>query len=86
MGTEVQILSQLHDAVYFQFRERGEKEEMDLLERAVDCIQVPQKHGNRTMVIPGETVGGFNWAHRFRLREDGSLDDWNPRGLDKIKI
>lgn len=89
-GTEVQILSQLHDAVYFQYPISTEREEQDMLEKSINLIQVEQKYsginGQRKMVIPGEAVGGFNWAHRFRLLEDGSKEDWNPRGLDGIRL
>ena len=88
MGREVQILSQLHDAIYFQFPVCDPKTEADILSRALDCIQITQTdpRSGRTMTIPGEVVGGFNWAHRFRLRDDGSLDDWNPRGLDRVRL
>jgi hypothetical protein len=87
MGTgPVQILSQLHDAVYFQMPETNETEEQDWLRQALDCIQVTQKFANRSMTIPGEAVAGYNWAHRFRLLEDGSREDWNPKGLQGIRI
>lgn len=88
MGTQIQILSQLHDAVYFQCHELSEKKEKEMLQNALYLIENPQKdpRSGRIMTIPGEVVGGYNWAHRFRLREDGSLDDWNPRGLDKIRL
>ncbi len=87
LGTEVQILSQLHDAVYFQFRERPEAEELDLLRQCLDQVQVTQHDkSGRSMTIPGEVVGGKNWAHRFRLKEDGSLEDWNLAGLVGIKV
>jgi len=85
-GGPVQILSQLHDAVYFQMPLMSDREEMDYLAKAVEQIQVTQKFVNRTMTIPGEVVGGFNWAHRFRLREDGTKVEWNPKGLDGIRI
>lgn len=89
MGREIQILSQLHDAVYFQASiPENDDEEQDLLRRAVDCIQITQTHrkSGRSMTIPGEVVGGFNWAHRFRLLADGRKQDWNPKGLDGIRI
>ena len=82
----IQLLAQLHDAVYFQMPLTSEKEEMDWLVSARDCVQVTQHFNGRSMTIPGEAVAGFNWAHRFRLLEDGSLDDWNPRGLNEIRI
>lgn len=88
MGREIQILSQLHDAVYFQAPiPANDNEEQAMLKRALDCIQVTQRHkSGRTMTIPGEIVSGFNWAHRFRLLSNGSREEWNPRGLDGVKI
>ncbi len=89
MGTRIQILSQLHDAVYFQaLHPVTASAEKDLLREVLDCIEIPQTHpaSGRTMKIPGEIVGGQNWAHRYRLLADGSKEDWNPRGLDGIKI
>lgn len=89
MGRRIQILSQLHDAVYFQAPiPRNDDEEQALLHEAISHIEVEQhdpKSGRR-MTIPGEAVGGFNWAHRFRLLEDGTPDDWNPNGLSEIRM
>lgn len=82
----VQLLSQLHDAIYFQMPLTSEKEEHDWLREAIDCVEVTQTFGKRSMTIPGEVVSGKNWAHRYRLLEDGSLDDWNPRGLTGVKL
>lgn len=86
MGTEVKILAQLHDAVYFQYPVTDVDTEQDLLQRALKQIQVTQKFVNRRMTIPGEIVGGFNWAHRYRLKADGTSEEWNPNGLDGIRI
>ena len=88
MRHEIQILSQLHDAVYFQARIRDEDSERDLLRECVKYIQVPQYHrlSGRSMTIPGEASGGFNWAHRYRLNEDGTVEDWNPNGLVEIRL
>jgi len=85
-GGPIQLLSQLHDAVYFQMPIMSEREEWDYLERALNCIEIEQKCPTRVMKIPGEIVGGFNWAHRFRLRADGTKDEWNPKGLDGIRL
>jgi DNA polymerase I-like protein with 3'-5' exonuclease and polymerase domains len=86
-GTEVQILSQLHDAIYFQYPFCSEREEFNMLEKALNNIQVTQhSRSGRTMTIPGEIVGGQNWAHRYRLLADGTKEDWNPAGLDGIRL
>jgi len=89
MGSRIQVLSQLHDAVYFQVKiPANYNEEQALLRDALDLIQVRQHHApsGRSMTIPGEAVGGFNWAHRWRLRADGTSEEWNPSGLSSIKV
>lgn len=85
---DIQLLSQLHDAVYFQAPiHANDDEEQDLLKAAVYCMEVPQRAPNgRVMKIPGEVVGGFNWAHAYRLKEDGTPELWNPKGLVGIKL
>jgi hypothetical protein len=87
MKGRIEILSQLHDAVYFQAPiSKSDAEEQELLRECIDCIEVEQtttRNGGRKMKIPGDIVGGFNWAHRFRF---GGKDDWNPKGLDGIRI
>ncbi len=86
MGTRVQILNQLHDAFYFQARIDDDEE--DILAQVKDLFEIPLYHKptGRKFIVPGEIQGGFNWAHRFRLREDGSLENWNPGGLEKITV
>ncbi len=89
MGTRVQILSQLHDAVYFQLPTPvSDDDEQKILREALDCMEITQfdPKSGRSMTIPGEVVGGYNWAHRFRRTEDGTLEDWNPNGLTEIKV
>lgn len=87
MGTDVQILSQLHDAVYFQYPICSEREEFDMLEKAVSNIEIIQRHkSGRTMTIPGEVVGGYNWGHKYRLLADGTKELWNPNGLEGINL
>jgi DNA polymerase-1 len=85
-GGPIQLLSQLHDAVYFQMPVVPEKEEKDLLTQALNCVQITQTCRERTMTIPGEIVGGFNWGHKYRLQEDGSRVEWNPKGLVGIRL
>lgn len=88
MGTKIQILSQLHDAAYFQAPLCSADEEQQLLRECLDCIEVTQHHAasGRTMTIPGEVAGGYNWAHKYRLLADGTIEEWNPDGLTEIKV
>jgi hypothetical protein len=89
MRGRIQILSQLHDAVYFQAPiPANNNEERALLRECISHIEVTQRDlkSGRTMTIPSEAFGGFNWAHRFRLSEAGTVEEWNPRGLDEIRL
>lgn len=81
MGCRVQLLAQLHDALYFQYR--LDDDETEVITQAMKLMEVELEYQGRKFIVPGEAQTGFNWAHRFRLREDGSLDDWNKKGLDK---
>lgn len=87
-GDKIQILSQLHDAIYFQAPITNEADEKQMLRDVIKLIEIEQydPRQNRRMKIPGEIVSGFNWAHRFRLLEDGTKEEWNPRGLDGIRL
>lgn len=89
MHQRIQILSQLHDAVYFQAKiPDSDADEQALLRDCLNLVQVTQTdpRSGRRMTIPAEVSGGFNWAHRFRLDESGNLEDWNPRGLVEIRV
>jgi len=89
MRGRVQILSQLHDAVYFQAKEPdSEDDERQLLRDCMRLVEVEQHDpvSGRRMTIPGEAVGGFNWAHKFRLSETGVTEEWNPKGLTAIDL
>jgi DNA polymerase I-like protein with 3'-5' exonuclease and polymerase domains len=89
MRGKIQVLSQLHDAVYFQAKiPINVSEEQNLLRDCLACIEIAQRDpkSGRRMTIPAEAVGGFNWAHSHRLLEDGTVEEWNPRGLREIKL
>lgn len=86
MGNRIQLLSQLHDAWYFQYR--IDDDENDIIKEALNYMKVVHYHklpdGTlREFTVPNEAQIGFNWAHRWKLREDGTREDYNPRGLDK---
>lgn len=70
----VQLLAQVHDAVYFQFRET--EDEKNIVSQALELIaNIPlQAPNGRKFLIPGECKTGFNW---------GSFGPNNPDGLKK---
>ena len=69
---EVQLLAQVHDALYVQYRE-GTNEEA-LVKRLLKHVEVELSHNGRRFVIPGECKTGFNW---------GLFGPDNPDGLKK---
>jgi DNA polymerase I-like protein with 3'-5' exonuclease and polymerase domains len=83
MGLRVQILSQLHDAVYFQFR--TDDDERDVVREALDLMQIKLRHNDREFYIPCEAQTGFNWGHKWKLDSKGNKYEANPKGLDKVK-
>jgi DNA polymerase I len=71
---EVELLAQVHDALYFQFKE-GEDEDK-IISRALALMNIPISNGTRTFTVPGEAKTGWNW---------GTHSADNPAGLRKWK-
>lgn len=80
MGTRVEILAQVHDALYFQVPESSDHRA--LIAEALHHISTPLRHklpdGSwRTYDVPGEAKVGWNW---------GTYDKtYNPDGMAKWK-
>jgi len=82
MRGRVQVLAQLHDAVYFQAREDDDEEAV--VAEATELMKVELSHRGRKFIVPTEAKSGFNWAPRYRQDADGKWIEWNKAGLDKI--
>lgn len=75
-SNSIQLIAQVHDAVYFQFPE-GKVDEQEAVEQALKLIRVDIEHKGRTLIVPGEAKSGWNW---------GNYDEkLNPDGLKKCK-
>lgn len=80
MGTRIQLLAQVHDAVYFQFPETANAN--DIISEAIKHLSTPlsytRKNGQtRVFDVPGEAKVGWNWGNYH--------DKHNPDGLQKWK-
>lgn len=75
MGRRVQILAQVHDALYFQFRETDD--EAAIVAQALALISTPMTASGRVFDVPGEAKTGWNW---------GAFGETNPDGLKKFKF
>lgn len=87
MGDRVQLLGQVHDAVYFQFRETDD--EAEIIKQALACIEIEQTDpkSGRSYLVPGEAKTGWNWGN-YATAEDvakGRAKRPNLDGLQKFK-
>ena len=74
---EVELLAQVHDAVYFQFKEG--LDEKAIIEKALSLIEISTTDpaSGRSYMVPGEAKSGWNWGNYH--------PDTNPNGLKKFK-
>jgi DNA polymerase I-like protein with 3'-5' exonuclease and polymerase domains len=84
---EVQLLAQVHDAIYFQYRDLGDDYERDIIHRALQYISTPLTVKGRVFDVPGEAKVGWNWGNRSEKKdkETGTVTVKNPDGLQKWK-
>jgi len=81
MGDRVQLLSEEHDAIYFQFRESDN--EMEVITEAQKHLDVVFDLGFRKFSVPTEAKTGYNKGPRWKFDSSGNKIESNPRGLDK---
>jgi DNA polymerase I-like protein with 3'-5' exonuclease and polymerase domains len=82
MGSRIQLLTQEHDAVYFQVREDDDEE--DVIKEAQMHLKVEIPVGkNRVFSVPTEAKTGYNKGLRWTIDKAGNKIEVNPRGLDK---
>lgn len=80
LGNRIQLLAQVHDAVYFQFDESDN--EAEIVELALSLIDTPMSHNGRTLSVPGEAKTGWNWGD---FNDNPARGRLNPEGLKKFK-
>jgi DNA polymerase-1 len=74
MGNRVRVLAQVHDALYFLYREDDDEEA--IVSQALSYINTPFEHNGRVLNVPGEAKVGWNW---------GDKSETNPHGMQKFK-
>lgn len=73
LGDSIRLTAQVHDAVYFQYKE---EDEGWIISKALSLIETPLHHKGRTLIVPGEAKVGWNW---------GNYSPANLEGLIKFK-
>lgn len=76
---EVQLLAQVHDAVYFQYSEHAD--EAAVVQEALRLVRVLLQHEGRQFVVPGEAKVGWNWSAASAENPEG-LQRWDARKPD----
>lgn len=78
---KIRLWAQVHDALYFLYREA---DEMEVVPKALSLIQVdiPEVDGHR-LIVPGEAKIGWNWG-TAQFDKEGKITG-NPFGLVKFK-
>lgn len=85
MGTRIQLLHQWHDAIYAEYREDDDEE--DVLRQAMQHMDVVMYAPNgRRFSVPVEAKVGWNFGPRYKQDAEGKYLDVNPKGLDKFKF
>ena len=79
----VQLLSQQHDAILFQYPEEQEDEIIPKVRELIQ-VNVPLERG-RILSIPNDVKTGWNWAEAYKPGVDGKMHLWNPDGMMKFK-
>jgi len=81
---EVQLLAQVHDAIYFQF-----PQELDpnvVVPKAQRLLETPlHAPCGRTFIVPSDAKIGYNWGNYVPPDEEKGIPEKNPKGLRKFK-
>jgi hypothetical protein len=81
LSGRIELLGQVHDAVYFQYDENDDEE--DIINSALALFDIKIEHNGHKLIVPGEAKVGWNWASedpQCKVYPDG-----NPEGLRKYK-
>jgi hypothetical protein len=88
---EVELLAQVHDAVYFQFKEQPEAKSKEgltakrIVGRAQELLTTPLYAPNgRRFTVPTDAKVGYNWGNYIPANDKEGTPERNVRGLRKF--
>lgn len=84
----IRLVGQLHDAVYFLYRD-DPLEESEVIPLALSCCDIPVvAPSGRRFSVPGEAKVGWNMSRRHDESKalDAKRNPFNPNGLVKWKL
>jgi DNA polymerase I-like protein with 3'-5' exonuclease and polymerase domains len=81
----VQLLAQVHDAVYFQFKDTEDKAKV--VAQAQELLELPLIAPNqRRFVVPTEAKLGYNWGNYVPADAERGTPERNTKGLRKFHV
>ena len=82
---EIQLLAQVHDAVYFQFPE--ELDHNAVVKKAQDYLTTPLFAPNgRKFIVPTDAKLGYNFGNYVSANTEEGTPERNPSGLRKFVV
>jgi len=83
---DIQLLAQVHDAIYFQIPDEGPDYIRDTVLRAQENLRLPLRAPNgRVFELPTEAKLGYNWGNYIPPDQKKGTPEKNPKGLKKFK-
>lgn len=82
---QIQLLAQVHDAIYFQAKEECDPNEVlkEVQKHMVTELTAPN---GRKFSVPTDAKVGYNWGNYIPPNEKRGLPERNPKGLRKFRI
>ena len=71
---QVQLIAQVHDALYFQYRET--EDEVAIIQEALSHFDIAFEHSEHKLVVPGEAKVGWNWGNFDATNNPDGLAKW----------
>jgi DNA polymerase-1 len=83
LGSRIQLLAQVHDAIYFQMRE--DDDHAEIISQVLGLLDIRLRHGTHELIVPGEAKVGWNWGsfHECSAKCSPGCRAANPDGLKK---
>ena len=82
---QVQLLAQVHDAIYFQAREELDPNEVHQEVKRLMKTELVAPNGRR-FSVPTDAKIGYNWGNYVKANEEKGIPEKNPKGLKKFVL
>lgn len=74
---QIQLIAQVHDAVYFQYPEH--LDEVEIISEALSYFNLTFEQDGHKLIVPGEAKVGWNWGNFDPKSNPGGLAKWKNK-------